>query len=440
MRIGSVIAGRFRIEAQRGAGASATAWRATDLAAHRPVIVKVLARDPVTERRWRRELDALSNVQHRGLPALVAAGEVDERQLFTAMSCVDGRSLREALRGPMDAADVRALGLAVCEPLAALHSAGVVHRDIKPEHIVLDPEDERGRASLIDLGLSARAEQGRELTAGGVIGTLGYVPPEQLVGEGAAATARWDVFSLGCVLFECATGHAPFGARDPRDALARTLATDAPDPRSIVATVPEELAALIRAMISSRSDERPEDAMAVRERLASLRVERPAEPPPSSERFIAVLVALPEAPASSAETTPMLVATAEKSEEASVLDPSLMPRGARSRSLADGSLLVWITSATLDRSFAVRAVQCATLLCARDPTLRWSIALSEGATRGGWPTGPAFDRALALVAGARAGSVVVDSVAALYADGAIALESRGDAFVIRAESKVGCAP
>lgn len=435
MQIGAVIDDRFRIVSRHGSGGNAAVFRAMDLRDERLVLLKFVEASEESEQRWRREALALESVVHRGLPSLIAAGSLESRWLYTAMTLFEGRTLREALRGPMAAHELRMFALAVCEPLAALHRAGIVHRDIKPEHIVLREDEPSASVGLVDLGLCSTIGQQRELTSGRIIGTLGYLPPEQLAAPAAGATARWDVFSLGCVLFECATGRPAFGASDPREALARTLVARAPAARALAPSLPIAFAALIEGMLSTRSDERPRDASAVAAALEAI-VTEPQTPHADhhhDERYIAVIVALPEQSASSYDTTPMIIASAER---ASATDDALLPRDAKARSLADGSLLIWLTSATLDRALAVRAIQCAMLLNERANAQRYGVALSEGSTRNGWPTGPAFDRALSLATTAMTGSVAVDPIAALYADGAMPLEAQGESFVVRAKVTV----
>jgi serine/threonine protein kinase len=438
-QVGSIFNGRFRLDERAGSGATSSVWRAVDVRTHDQVALKLFIANAENNARWRGEVAALSIVRHPCVPSLIAAGgdEADGvRTPYIAMSWTEGRSLREALRGPMSSTVVQRIGLAACDPLTALHDKGLVHRDIKPEHLIVDPALGLSQLSLIDLGITSRIHSTPSLSSDAIVGTLGYLPPEQLVDPPASVDPRWDVFSLGCVLFECATGVPPFGGRDATDALARTLVAPAPDPRSIEPSVEPPLAALINAMLSPRAAERPADAHAVCAALSALRL----APDDRASRFdvrghLAVIVALPDATRDARATTPLLVAS---HESASCVDPTLLPKDARARALADGSIVVWINANQLDASLAVRAIQCALLLAQRDPAARFCVALSEGRTHGGWPAGPAFERALTLVIDAEPGSVSIDPVCARFADGAVPMSPRGGRFVVHSAIAVDC--
>ncbi|MBL8685487.1 MAG: serine/threonine protein kinase [Myxococcales bacterium] len=427
---GRIIAGRFTLAEPIATGSAATVYRAIDRDTGARVALKLAVVDGAALARFERETRALASVQCERLPALVAYGPTGDRdrEVFVALALVEGVALRSLLDEPMDEPRVRALGMALCEALEALHKHGIVHRDVKPENIVVPDANAVDAAVLVDLGLALASGDTRAITAGGLVGTLGYLPPEQLSETPGPVTPRWDVFSLGCVLYECATGVAPFGGRDPRDALARTVAGPAPDPKSIVPTMRDDFAELLRAMTAPRVADRPEDAAAVRARLASLApvVTRAGHEPP--EKFIAVILGHPTTRSSPSSSTPLV--SAFDPDGTAELDPSLVPRGARVRSLADGTLLLWFASPRLDRSFAVRAVQCALLLADARRELCWSVAISEGSSRNGWPVGRAFDRSIAMADECVPDHVAIDDVLSLLVDGAFTLRSAGKSQLI----------
>jgi hypothetical protein len=252
-----------------------------------------------------------------------------------------------------------------------------------------------------------------------VVGTPGYLPPEQLRAAPPRATPCWDVFSLGCVLAECATGAAPFADRDPRGVLARTLAGAA-----ALEGVAPPLADILRAALAPRASERPADAAALGALLASLPADDARAPAP---RHLAVVLAHP-IDASLGATTPAM--TAEGSVSEAVREA--LPRGAAARALSDGSLVVWMAAHRVDADHAARALQCAALLAARFPDRRWSVTLGDGDATGPWPRGPALDRALSLRAATGAGEVSTDPVTALLAAERFTLEPRGACFILRA--------
>jgi len=417
----SRFADRFTLERRLGAGAPADVWRAVDDVTGQVVALKRWHLDADDPPRHAREVAALTAAHHEGLPSLVAEGAA-EGVRYLAMTLFEGPSLRASLRGPMGLAAVRALGLAVCGPLAALHGAGLVHRDLKPEHIVLHPTDGLARVGLVDLGLALPADDPRALTAGRVVGTPGYLPPEQLRAAPPRAAPDWDVFSLGCVLAECATGAAPFADPDPRGVLARTLAGAAP-----LAGVTPPLAEVLRAAMAPRPGDRPRDALALRALLAAL----PVDATSAAARHLVVVLAHP-ADAPPGATTPAL--DAEPALHGAVAD--VLPRGARARSLADGSLVVWMPARRVDASAATMALQCAALLAARLPGRRWSAVLGDGDAGGAWPRGAALDRALSLREATGGGEVSTDAVTALLAAGRFPLEPRGSAFILRAGAPV----
>jgi hypothetical protein len=148
------------------------------------------------------------------------------------------------------------------------------------------------------------------------------------------------------------------------------------------------------------------------------------------ERYVAVVLAHPPRASSLSATTPLMIEDGTSCR----LDPALVPRDVQRRSLADGSMVLWLTAATLERSFVLRATQCALLLAERLPSQRFSVCVSEGDSRGGWPSGPALERALALEAWTEEGEVSVDPVTALWLDGTFACFERSKAIIVCASS------
>jgi len=217
-----LVGGRYRLDEHIGNGGMAEVWRATDSRTGDTVAVKRLhprlAHDPTSRARFAREVGAARAVDHPSAIRVLDAGDADDGG-WLAMDFLAGGSLADRLRaGPMPAASVVAIGADVAGALAAVHAAGLVHRDVKPSNILLDSV---GGARLGDFGIArGEAVDGIEdVTAtGDVVGTLRFMPPEVLAGR--QATASSDVWALGAVLYEALTGRPPFDASSPAALLA----------------------------------------------------------------------------------------------------------------------------------------------------------------------------------------------------------------------------
>ena len=217
------IAGRYRLEERIGSGGMAEVWRAVDARTGTTVAVKRLhpglATDPDARARFRREIEAARSVAHPAAVRVLDANPDDEAP-WLVMEHVAGGSLADRLGAgvAMPTRDAAHIGADVAAALAALHAAGIVHRDVTPSNILLPPE---GGARLADFGI-ARTWDGSALEdvtlTGDLVGTLRFVAPEVLAGEPAAPAA--DVWALGAVVYEAVTGQRPFDASSPTALLA----------------------------------------------------------------------------------------------------------------------------------------------------------------------------------------------------------------------------
>ena len=217
----------------------------------RPVAVKVireeLADDPEFRARFRREVAAARRVN--GLfTAVVADADTDGPVPWLATAFVPGLTLAQAVteHGPLSAAAVRALAAGLAEGLAAVHTAGVVHRDLKPSNVLLADDGPR----LIDFGISRRTETGRLTSTGLVVGSPGFMSPEQA--EGGVAGPPSDVFSLGAVLVYAATGHGPFGGGSTAALVYRVVHAE-PE----IDDVPETIRKLVGRCLAKNAAMRP---------------------------------------------------------------------------------------------------------------------------------------------------------------------------------------
>ena len=208
-RIGSELAG-YRVEALVGRGGMGVVYRAYDLALERPVALKILAPELAEDERFRerflRESRLAASIDHPNIIPVYDAGEV-AGELYIAMRYVDGSDLKNLLAdGPLPAERAVVVVSQVAGALDAAHERGLVHRDVKPANVLLD---ERGHVYLADFGLSRRlGEPAAALGAAQSLGTIDYVAPEQIRGE--EVDSRADLYSLGCLLYECLAGEPPF--------------------------------------------------------------------------------------------------------------------------------------------------------------------------------------------------------------------------------------
>ncbi len=258
--VGSLIAGRYRLEASLARGGMATVWRAVDQVLARPVAVKILhthlAADPDFVARFRREAVAAARVAH---PSIVAIYDTCGDPEAIVMELVDGRTLRDELDNRRFLPPAQAVEIAsgIAQALEVAHKAGLVHRDVKPANVLLSSD---GRLKVADFGIAkaARPDEDPELadltSVGSMVGTAKYLAPEQV--SGGDVDARTDVYALGAVLYEMVCGRPPFqGDNDLAIATARLHAT--PErPRSVLRTVPERLDAIIMRALSLDPDGR----------------------------------------------------------------------------------------------------------------------------------------------------------------------------------------
>ncbi|MBX3132371.1 MAG: protein kinase [Gemmatimonadaceae bacterium] len=257
-RCAAAVAGHYEIEAEVGRGGMAVVYRARDVRLRRKVALKVLPpelafRDEV-KRRFLREAEMAAGLAH---PHIVPIYTVDENDglVWMAMGLVDGESLAERLHGeprpPVDV--VRRVLREVCEALAYAHREGVVHRDIKPDNLLI--ERETGRVLVTDFGIARAAEGDQRLTATGIaVGTPAYMSPEQAMGE-REVDGRADLYALGVVGYQMLAGELPFQAANTPTMLMKHL-SERPRPlRDVRADLPDNLIyAIDRALTKGRDD------------------------------------------------------------------------------------------------------------------------------------------------------------------------------------------
>ncbi|WP_400997438.1 serine/threonine-protein kinase [Agromyces sp. GXQ0307] len=256
--LGSILADRYRVDGLIGRGGMAAVYRADDLALGRRVAVKVFTASTEgiddADRR-RSETALLASLTHPALVTLYdAAKDPASRREFLVMELVDGEDLRRVLeRGPIPLRDAARVLADLAEGLHVIHSRGIVHRDVKPANVLLAPAHlptRRWNAKLADFGIARLLDESRLTATGRIIGTPGYLSPEQVRGEAVGSSA--DVYALGLLLLEAVTGVQPY----PGPALESASARLVRDP-DIPSELPADWRDLLAAMTARDPAERP---------------------------------------------------------------------------------------------------------------------------------------------------------------------------------------
>ena len=249
---GDLLEWRYRIGAQIARGGMSTVYAAVDTRLDREVAVKVmdpaLAREPAFRTRFEREARAVAKLNHPTLVNVFDQG-VDEDYVFLVMELVEGGSLRELLkeRGPMPPHAAIAVMQPMLNALAIAHAKGMIHRDIKPDNVLISDQHQ---VKLADFGLvraidNAMGDATNATTSvnGQVIGTVGYLSPEQVRGENL--TQASDVYSAGILLFELLTGRTPFKGASPLETAMARISRPVPAPSTLMPDIPPEIDELV---------------------------------------------------------------------------------------------------------------------------------------------------------------------------------------------------
>ncbi len=276
----TVVAG-YRIDGTLGEGGMGTVYRATQLSLERVVALKVLtadlSADPAFRERFRREGLLQAALDHPHIVTVYEAGETDNR-LFLAMRMVEGPTLKDLiLRRQLD--DRRALRLLtqVAEALDAAHAKGLIHRDVKPQNVLVGAGD---HAYLADFGLTKGSDDAAMTETGQFVGTIDYISPEQA--RGGRATGRSDVYALTAVLCECLTGRVPFERATEERALLAHLTEPPPRLSQVRSDLPAAMDEVIARGMAKNPEDRPASAgelmLMARRALGAMPAEAAAQP------------------------------------------------------------------------------------------------------------------------------------------------------------------
>ncbi|QIV84109.1 serine/threonine protein kinase [Mycolicibacterium frederiksbergense] len=247
--IGAALEGRYRVDAVIATGGMSTVYRGLDTRLDRPVALKVMdsrySGDVQFLTRFQREAKAVARLKGDGLVAVYdqGGGAPGDEPPFLVMELVDGGTLRELLRerGPMPPHAVAAVMTPICKGLAVAHAAGLVHRDVKPENVLISDD---GEVKIADFGLVRAVAEAGITSTSVILGTAAYLSPEQ-VGSGDA-DPRSDVYAVGILAYELLTGRTPFTGDTALSVAYQRMDNDVPPPSSAIAGVPAQFDELIR--------------------------------------------------------------------------------------------------------------------------------------------------------------------------------------------------
>jgi eukaryotic-like serine/threonine-protein kinase len=255
--IGELIGGRYEIEELVGTGGMSSVYRARDSVLERRVALKVLhehfSADPEYVERFRREARAIARLNHPNIVTVIDRGEFGKRQ-FIVFEHIPGENLKEVVEreGQLPVAQALALTHQIARGLAFAHQHGVVHRDVKPQNVLLD---ESGTAKVTDFGIARSLDPGQELTqTGTLLGTSDYIAPEQASGQ--PVDARSDQYSLGVLLYELLTGEVPYPADSFMAVAMRHLRDPVPSVRERRPDVPDRVDEIVARAMAKRPEDR----------------------------------------------------------------------------------------------------------------------------------------------------------------------------------------
>ncbi len=273
--------GSYRLISKLGAGGMGEVWRAEDTRLLRPVAIKILsekiASDPEWKARFMREARTVAQMNHPNI-ATIYSIEQEGETLFIAMELVEGESLGAVLaRGPLPPREIARIMSQVAEALGEAHEKGIVHRDVKPDNIIVS----KRVVKVLDFGIAKQtnptAADSKTLTQGGmIVGTPYYMSPEQALGK--AVDSRSDIFSLGVVMYEAITGKRPFDGESVTETMMNIIMNEPPDVAAVAPKAPPQLADIVRRALQKKPEARFATASSIVDEIEKIDFDAPFKP------------------------------------------------------------------------------------------------------------------------------------------------------------------
>jgi tetratricopeptide (TPR) repeat protein len=445
-----VVGGRFAIEREVGRGGVGIVYRAFDQVTSQPVALKVIALpgvDAGEEARFRREGRVLAGLNHPNIVRLVAFGQLDDGAPYVAMEWLEGEDLAQRQRrAPLTLPQALDVAACVADALGAAHSAGIVHRDVKPSNVFL-VRDEAGNVphvKIVDFGV-AMAEDAKLTRTGAIVGTPAYMAPEQARGDGEI-DARADLYALGATLFEMIAGRPPHVGPTPIAILARLVTTPAPRLSEVFLDAPPALDELLARMLATHPEGRPARAAEVARELREIRRglshedvltrtgqhATPSSGPPS---LGAASFTTSRTGGGTRLVTSILATHVPKGAPRARILTHLRARGADATELGGDAIVAHLGVRRALGDEAARAID----LGLRLSKLNAAVGIATGRTRidRTRPTGEVVDRAAALARDAQRGQVLADTTTSELARGRYEFQLRTDGTAVIGSAVAG---
>ena len=327
--LGSSLVARYELRAVLGRGGMGEVYEAVDRQLNRTVAVKILRPELAADRRFparfRREARTVAGLSHAGIVAVYDVGE-DDGNTFIVMELVAGRTVGDLIgsESPLDPGRVARIGMSAAQALAHAHSRGVVHRDVAPGNLMVTAGDE---VKVLDFGIARAARGSARPGSGTTRGTVAYVAPEQLSGH--TPDHRADIYGLGAVLYELATGRAPFTGATAEE-IAERARTEIPIAPGVLAGVPASLSDAIQRCLAKDPADRPSDAGTLAELLWRAALASPPTGRTAGSRAASTAETMPVPRAMTqvlpSDVTPVPIAEEDPARVTAELGTSAQPR------------------------------------------------------------------------------------------------------------------